>query len=614
VKHAVTLQWRNIETALAAAGLTADQIDYCAITSTQGIELIVDDPSRLSIRLTTHPGHTAPSSLTALVEMEGGDLGPRLSRTLLDICTSERLRGTIQHGLYTRAFPEHLGKRAEDFSSCGWLDQYWPLQSSARSTVAQIAALTMGGEIGSEVTRRGFHYPVTVNLAGRPVAGYFIAHHMAHAASAYYQSGFSESAILTHDGFTNGSADLSGLLLYGIGGQIHAIAAHHLETGGVYDQVGLRLGLGDVGPAGKLMGLAAYGKPRLFDPAFVGNCYDWEARALPAWWDHCLSRARSLGYDMEPLGDPAQPTAAINADIAASTQRLMEETYLLVARALDTILRQSGRTVSNLCLSGGCALNCPSNSRVRLEGPFEHVFIEPGCDDSGLAIGAALYLCHNVLDQPVRQQEPATPFLGVAVSGTRIEQTLADAGEAIQYERCPETEVRAAQDLMANRVVGWFEGRSEIGPRALGHRSILADARIADNWSRVNRIKGRDWWRPFAPAVLESEAAAWFEGMPAQSPYMLFNAKVRSNRIPAVTHVDGTARVQTVDQSCGRFFTLLQRFHEQTGVPVVLNTSFNGPGEPIVETPEDALRFMRQSELDVLYLDGYRVTRRTTPD
>ncbi|MGH3159791.1 MAG: carbamoyltransferase C-terminal domain-containing protein, partial [Streptosporangiaceae bacterium] len=156
----------------------------------------------------------------------------------------------------------------------------------------------------------------------------------------------------------------------------------------------------------------------------------------------------------------------------------------------------------------------------------------------------------------------------------------------------------------------WYEGRSEIGPRALGHRSLLADPRHAENWTRVNIAKGREMWRPLAPAVLARHADEWFAGAPPVSPYMLFNAKVKSVDIPAVTHVDGTARIQTVDESCGEFYRVLQEFHELTGVPIVLNTSFNGRGEPLIESPVDAVNCFVTCGIDVLYMEGYRITRR----
>jgi carbamoyltransferase len=264
-----------------------------------------------------------------------------------------------------------------------------------------------------------------------------------------------------------------------------------------------------------------------------------------------------------------------------------------------------------LCLSGGCALNCPSNSRLFREGPFRKIFVEPGCDDSGLAIGAAAWLYHNVLDQPVPPRaDYASPYLGLPISTDAIQAALDAAGEGIQFTACPDSAQAAAADLAEDRIIGWFEGRSEIGPRALGHRSILADPRQAANWSRVNALKGREAWRPFAPAVLESEAENWFEGMPLPSPYMLFTGAVRSSDLPAITHADGSARIQTVDSSCGEFFRVVEQFFAKTGMPVVLNTSFNGPGEPIVESPTDALRFLVNSRLDALYIGGMRVTRR----
>ena len=329
--------------------------------------------------------------------------------------------------------------------------------------------------------------------------------------------------------------------------------------------------------------------------------------------DHCLGLARGMGYDLEPLGDPSRARAPINADVAASTQKVFEETYLLAADVLAKVIGRMGLHTDNLCLSGGCALNCPTNSRIFRESRFRRMFVEPGCDDSGLAIGAAGWLYHNVLDQPRLPRAPntpASPYLGVEIGGDAILAALQAAGDAVRFTVCPDAAQAAADDLAADRLIGWFEGRSEIGPRALGHRSILADPRQAANWARVNALKGRETWRPFAPAVLESEVEKWFLGTPSSSPYMLFTGIVRSHDLPAITHADGSARVQTVDRSCGEFFRVIECFFSRTGIPIVLNTSFNGPGEPIVETPQEAVRFLSQSALDALYIDGMRVVRR----
>jgi carbamoyltransferase len=407
------------------------------------------------------------------------------------------------------------------------------------------------------------------------------------------------------------------MFLWGEGHHIHPITPHHLVIGALYENVGIRLGMGDVGPPGKLMGLAAYGQPRFFERRFIGNQYDWLPTRVDTdvWLRHCLKLAGEMGYDLAPYGKPDQVLAPINVDIAASTQKLFEETYLVAVDTLAKVIGKVGARTDNLSLTGGCALNCPSNSRIFRESRFRNLFVEPGCDDSGLAIGAASWLYHNVLDQPLPSRAPgagADPYLGVKASDTAdaIQAALREAAEHVVFAVCADAAQSAAEDLVADKVIGWFEGRSEIGPRALGHRSVLADPRQGANWERVNLIKGREKWRPFAPAVLESEAETWFQGLPRRSPYMLFTGTVRSHDLPAITHSDGSARIQTVDSAAGEFFRVIQHFFTKTGVPVVLNTSFNGPGEPIVETPQDALRFLVSSQLDALYIGGMRVTRK----
>jgi carbamoyltransferase len=264
-----------------------------------------------------------------------------------------------------------------------------------------------------------------------------------------------------------------------------------------------------------------------------------------------------------------------------------------------------------LCYAGGTALNCPANSLIAQDGRFAGVHVPPWCDDSGLAIGAALALHHNVLEQPLAAPlRPALDaYLGPRVAEAEVEAALQREGGRIAWQRMADWAEAAARDLADDKVIGWFEGRSEIGPRALGHRSILADPRQAANWARVNRIKGREAWRPFAPAVLAERAADWFAGAPLPSPHMLFTAQVKTPALPAITHVDGSSRIQTVDESCGAFHRLLRCFEALTGLPVVLNTSFNGPGEPIVESPGEALAFFLTSGLDTLYLNGWRVQK-----
>lgn len=615
VKHALSLDPQTIDRAIAEAGIRARDIDFCAITSTQKTELIARDPHRITVSLAPHPDHAAPCSLADILARAGTDPATLLFSQVFDLLYRNRKGEDLLRHSVAHYFPEHRSEPEEAFSRLGWLDTYITTGLWARRPrLEEIAATDYGRLLETDVVRRGFHFPATLALDGRPIPAYLIHHHMAHAASIYYLAGIERAAILCHDGFGGGQSYHAGMFYYGDGHRIFPLAPHHLVAGAIYETTGIRLNLGLIGPSGKLMGLAPYGEPRLFAEDFVGNQYDLHAaghRNPPEdWIARCLARAEALGYDLRPFRDRGQMTARINADIAASTQRLFERTLLAAVAAFDSVLGRMGLAGLPLCYAGGTALNCPANSLLAREGRFAGVHVPPWCDDSGLALGAALALYHNVLDHPLVAPRPGLDvFLGPRVTDSDVEAALQRHGGRIVWDRPSDWAEAAAEDLAADRVVAWFEGRSEIGPRALGHRSILADPRRAENWARVNRIKGREAWRPFAPAVLAERAAAWFEGAPLPSPHMLFTARVRSPALPAITHVDGSARLQTVDEGCGDFHRLLVRFEALTGVPIVLNTSFNGPGEPIVESPEDAVGFFLASELDVLYIAGRRVRR-----
>jgi carbamoyltransferase len=292
----------------------------------------------------------------------------------------------------------------------------------------------------------------------------------------------------------------------------------------------------------------------------------------------------------------------------------MEENTLATARGLHAGFVANRTSVEAIVLSGGVALNCPANTRVARETPFSRVRVAPAVDDSGLPLGAAQAVAHDLLDIPRLPVDPdstALAYLGRAYGSREIERAIAEAGEAIRVVETDDPADAAAADLAADQVIAWFEGRSEVGPRALGHRSILADVRRPENWKRVNRLKRCEEWRPFAPAVLKEKAADWFDG-PLPSAHMLFTAQVRGTALPAITHVDGSARVQTVGSECGRFRKVLEAFDARTGVPVVMNTSFNGPGEPIVETPEQAVAFLTSSAIDAVYVDGRKLVRKET--
>ncbi len=505
----------------------------------------------------------------------------------------------------------------------------------------------------------GMHTPFKARLAGREIPAVFVDHHAAHAAASFYSSGFDEAAVLTLD---SGSKEESGFLFFGRGSRLFPLTPHFLETASLYNEVAARCGLNGAAGAGKLMGLSAYGKPissvipakaGIRQPAFRLRCCaaapDLEqdpakserrrrAAGLMSHMSHghatldprfrgddtgsyqefiatIHAAAERQDYDLSALGDASRLPSPVAADLAASAQKIFSDTLFDAALAAQKGLRAAGLAAKNLCLGGGGALNCPANTRLAVCGDFENVFIPPHCDDGGLSLGAAWWYAHNVLNQPrTRQNADRSRY---AMLGIDHSQEIASAiDEALSWLNVTETSdapKQAAEDLAQNRVIGWFEGGSETGPRALGHRSILADPRDASNARRVNAIKERETWRPFAPSCLLSRLHEWFEGGPDASPFMLFTYDVKMEKrkkVPAITHVDGTARAQTVTPEDGCLHALLEGFEKRTGVPMVLNTSFNGPGEPIVETPRDALAFFRDHELDVLYLGRWRITRR----
>ncbi|MEQ8348153.1 MAG: carbamoyltransferase C-terminal domain-containing protein [Sneathiellaceae bacterium] len=614
VKHHIGLTVDLIDKALADAGLRVQDIDYCAIVSSQRIEFIlpVDDP--LEIRAELHARH--PESADSACRDQYRDRAAAAAEVVMPM--REHLgRSGSDPGFLAEIFPEGAPYDPAAWRHIPSPDIYAnPPEWKQHLTLKEIAAQRVElAQIADR--RRQFDLPVTVRLHGREIPGYCVQHHMAHAASNYYQSGFPEAAILSNDGGV-ASDYLSGFMLYARDTAIYPLFPHYNNVGALYILMSQHLHLGEWDASGKLMGLASYGEPAFFKPEFVGNRFEKGedySNGNKEWISHYRQLAAELGYDMSVAGLRDFATAPINADVAASCEQLLEQTLLYTARSLRRLLDNSGLATRNLGHTGGTALSCPTNSLLAGAGLFDRVFVEPGCNDSGLAIGAGLYVNHQILDRPLRPRGPGywpSAYLGPQVAPGAVTAALAAADGAVVELQVADAAEDAAAALARNEIIGWFEGRSEIGPRALGHRSILADPRDGSNLLRVNEVKGRETWRPFAPAVLEEEAAQWFAGTPLPSPFMLFTADVlQPHRVPAITHVDGTARVQTVNAGCGGYYRLIKAFHRLTGVPVVINTSFNGPGQPVIETPAEAVDFLLNAGLDRLYVDGRVLVRAT---
>jgi carbamoyltransferase len=439
-------------------------------------------------------------------------------------------------------------------------------------------------------------------------------HHRSHAASAFLFSGFEESAILTVDSVGEWATTAYGSGRDGTIELFEDVRFPH-SLGLLYSTLTNYLGFAVNDGEYKVMGLAPYGRPRLLSalrellhagPAgqFELNARYFDFTRTDRMYTDAL--ADLVGCPPRRPGDAILP---IHHDIASSLQVLLEEVLLDKVRYLHERV-----PVDNLCMAGGVALNCVANGRILREGPFKRLFVQPAAGDAGGCVGAAAlaHARHCGAATPRRRQLDHV-YLGPAYSSADVARVLAVAGvEASDYRGREVALIEAAAGLLGEgRILGWFQGRMEFGPRALGARSILADPRDPSMQERVNaRIKERERFRPFAPAVLASEASRFF-ALDHPSPFMLETCQVISDvALPATTHVDGSARVQTVDAHFHpRFAKLLQAFERRTGCSVVLNTSFNLSDEPIVASPADALRSFARSELDALVIEDFIVER-----
>ncbi|GGU09782.1 carbamoyltransferase [Streptomyces coeruleorubidus] len=421
----------------------------------------------------------------------------------------------------------------------------------------------------------------------------FVPHHMAHAASgAFAAQDAGDSSVLVLDGRGERASHLAARR---VGDRLEALYAQDLphSLGLVYEELTEHLGFLRSSDEFKVMALASHGTPRMLTElrrhVYPTGDGGFHATGVP-WHELCAPR----GAD--------EPWTQEHADVAASAQAVLEETLLDLVRWLH------GRTHDQvLTLAGGVALNCVANSRIAREGPFSRVWVQPAAGDAGTALGGALLLSAGAGDEP----EPMSGAdLGRDWSDAELGAWLKTA--AVPFERPPDIAATVARALADNAIVAWFQGRSEYGPRALGHRSLLAHPGHAGNLERLNDVKGREQFRPVAPMVLADRAAEIFDG-PLPSPYMLFVHDVAQewrDRIPAVVHVDGTARIQTVDPGREPLVArVLGEFERLTGLPVVVNTSLNTAGRPMVDDPRDALECFGSSPVDLLAIGPYAIRR-----
>lgn len=446
---------------------------------------------------------------------------------------------------------------------------------------------------------------------------FFTRHHEAHAASAYYPSGFSDATVVTVDGVGEWSTATVGM---GRGTDLalkKEIRYPH-SLGLLYSALTYYLGFKVNSAEYKVMGLAPYGEPKYMKQM-------WKLIDLKEDGSFSLNRRyftyeygdRMSGRAIEELfGQPTReqegPLTQFHKDVARSLQEATNEVMLRIVRHAKEFCPSD-----NLCLAGGVALNCVANGLILRSGLYKQIFIQPAAGDAGGALGAALFVWHKHFEGK-RSAKMEHVFLGTEYGNEAIAAFLRKRN--LPFETMDDATLleRVSGLLEGENVIGWFQGRMEFGPRALGNRSIIADARNQENWKKVNlKIKFRESFRPFAPTVLEERVGEYFD-LDRESPYMLLVADVKMEKrteIPAVTHVDGSARIQTISRTQNaRYYDLIQAFAGRTGCPVIINTSFNVRGEPIVESPEDAVNCFLNTHMDYLVLGNHLLTKTKMPE
>lgn len=439
----------------------------------------------------------------------------------------------------------------------------------------------------------------------------FLDHHNCHASTVYYTSDFDSAAVLTVDG----RGEKACTRIYSASGtelKQQFQLDYPNSLGVFYTSITEYLGFKKDEDEGKIMGLAPYGSTKLVEK--MRQVLDTKGKTYKlnlAFFEMQNDPSKNVSDEFVRLFGPRRakkdPLTQHHKDVARAAQALLEEAMLNLARYAKELTGED-----NLCLSGGVALNSVANGRILQEKIFDNIYIYPAAGDDGACAGAALYSYYQQNDERVFDKENQTPYLGYASNEAEILEAIKK--NKLQYKKSKNIAKDVAKLIAENKFVGWYQGRAEFGPRALGNRSIVVDPRKAENKDLVNaRIKFREAFRPFAPSALEEYAQDYFETDGVDSPYMILAFDVKKDKrkaIPAVTHVDGTARIQTVTKEQNeRYWNLINEFYKLTGVPVVLNTSFNRMGEPIVNTPEEAINCLLGSGLDAVALGDYLIVK-----
>ena len=608
IKHSIGIKSEDIIYFLKQNSFKIEDIDFCAITSSQGIESVFIDKKKLKFEL----------DFEKINSLKINKIYENSQKTSSKYLQFVKLNNS-KHPYINRLDNKFKTKKKLDsFQSIEdfFLNSKWIQHNELKKINKNFYFNST-----KDFIQNSMSLPIKVNILKREIKGKIYSHHFAHAAYAFYSSNFKNSIVFTQDGSLPRTSYWGGMCYLGKGKSIVPVLPHFLNLGKLYEQVSELIGFDSQSGPGKMMGLAPYGKASLFDKKLVGNIVDLEKLDINIhnkifkylktkdiysknFIGLILNKALKKKYNFNDLGKKNKILRRINIDIAASTQKWLEETLVEALKKTKNIfLKNKLKGAENLCLSGGTFLNCPANSKIYNKKLFKKIFIPPAVHDGGLSIGACLAAYYN--DYSFKRQLIDNNNSNFSYLGVKNHSNYSKHLKKLKKLKVVDSEKFIAQELSKNKVVAIFHGKSEIGPRALGHRSILANPKFKDTWIRVNKIKSRENWRPFAPIVLYNKVSEWFSDCPKVSPFMLFTANVSKPKIiPAVTHVDKSSRIQSVNKNVKPIYKILKEFYQITKIPVLLNTSFNGPGEPIVEKMEEAVNFFKNSELDYLFVNG----------
>jgi carbamoyltransferase len=596
IRHDFGINIHTIDLAVKEAGVKQTDINFVGLTSTQQMPLVIQTPqdfnfnSEATIEKESKwlHGYDFETNKLIIADFIPNNFDEELSTFIK----------TVLHGI--RKIPIELLNKSnfKIIADPLFIGSNKADNLGLTETIKALPALNINAQ------KLGL--PIQVRLRDQKLKGFYWSHHACHAASNAYVHR-QERLIITHDG---GHGFQSGGVWKFKDGQLNLIKLHGLSLGWIYDFFAYKLGLGHVGGAGKLMGLAAYGSGLIpLDENICGNQVDVmkglkieqdasDENLADKLFDNCIFYLSDKGIDTSKVGDSNFVLGQAQREIAFYIQKFVE---ISMKKLVEHYCEDN---ISNFGFSGGFALNCPTNSKIYNELNLNSLIIEPHCEDGGCSIGAAALSSYKKTNQfpdhKAKLLNSEYAYYGALTSRKSLK--FKSKHKEVKFRAIH----RTAELLIENKIVAVFNGRSEIGPRALGHRSILANPKFKENWNRVNRVKQREEWRPFAPVVLQLDLFKYFELGPELSPFMLFNYKVKPeyvNELQAITHLDGTSRVQTVGET-GFIFKLLSRLKRMGNHPVLLNTSLNGPGEPIIETPEEAIRFFESAEIDAIYING----------